>query len=61
MALRAWAAQTPPWDSTPRKTRLAHAIIHISGFGRFWACTVLFTIAWAAFLTFAIVLLMRAA
>jgi uncharacterized MAPEG superfamily protein len=40
--------------------RLAHAIIHISGFGRFWARTVLFTIAWAAFLTFAIVLLMRA-
>jgi uncharacterized MAPEG superfamily protein len=37
--------------------RLAHAVIHISGFGRFWARTVAFTVAWLAFMTFAIVLL----
>jgi uncharacterized MAPEG superfamily protein len=37
--------------------RLAHAVIHISGFGQFKARTVLFTIAWVAFLTFAIALL----
>lgn len=37
--------------------RLVHAIVHISGFGQFKARTVLFTIAWIAFLTYAIVLL----
>lgn len=41
--------------------RLAHAVIHISGFGRFWARTVAFTVAWAAFITYAVVLLRHAA
>ena len=40
--------------------RLAHALIHLSGFGRFMARTVAFTVAWAAFITFAVVLLLRA-
>jgi uncharacterized MAPEG superfamily protein len=29
--------------------RLAHAVVHVSGFGQFRARTVLFAIAWAAF------------
>jgi uncharacterized MAPEG superfamily protein len=37
--------------------RAAHAVIHISGFSRFRARTVLFTVAWVAFVTFAIELL----
>ena len=37
--------------------RVAHAVIHISGFGRFNARTVVFTVAWAAFVTFAVVVL----
>jgi len=40
--------------------RLAHAVIHISGFGLFVARTVIFTVAWLAFITFAVVLLLRA-
>jgi uncharacterized MAPEG superfamily protein len=40
--------------------RLAHAVVHISGFGRFWARTALFTIGWIAFLVFAIVVLTHA-
>ena len=40
--------------------RAAHAVIHISGFGHFFARTMLFTIAWIAFITYAIVVLMRA-
>ena len=40
--------------------RLAHAIVHVSGFGKFKARTVLFSIAWAAFIVYAVVLLMRA-
>lgn len=40
--------------------RTAHAVIHISGFGLFMARTVLFTIAWIAFITFAIELLRQA-
>ena len=40
--------------------RVAHAVIHISGFGRFSARTVAFTVAWAAFATFAMVVLLRA-
>lgn len=39
--------------------RLAHAVVHISGFGRFFARTMLFTVGWIAFITFAVVLLMR--
>jgi uncharacterized MAPEG superfamily protein len=40
--------------------RLAHAVLHISGFGLFFARTVIFTVAWLAFITFAVVLLLRA-
>lgn len=40
--------------------RLAHAVFHISGFGLFMARTVAFTVAWVAFITFALVLLQRA-
>ena len=39
--------------------RLTHAVIHISGFGRFMARTVAFTVAWLAFITFSMVLLLR--
>ena len=39
--------------------RLAHAVVHISGFGLFKTRTVLFTIAWIAFITFAVVLLVK--
>jgi uncharacterized MAPEG superfamily protein len=37
--------------------RLAHALIHISGFSLFLARTVAFTVAWVAFMTFAVELL----
>jgi len=37
--------------------RLAHAVVHISGFGLFKARTLLFTIAWIAFIVYAVVLL----
>ena len=37
--------------------RLAHAIVHISGTGLLKARTILFTIAWIAFITYAIVVL----
>jgi uncharacterized MAPEG superfamily protein len=40
--------------------RVAQAVIHISGFGRFMARTVAFTLAWVAFITFAVVVLLRA-
>jgi uncharacterized MAPEG superfamily protein len=40
--------------------RLAHAVIHISGFGLLFARTVIFTVAWLAFITFAVVLLLSA-
>ena len=40
--------------------RLAHAIIHTSGFGRLLARTVAFTVAWFAFVVFSAVLLQRA-
>ena len=40
--------------------RLTHALIHLSGFGRFMARTMAFTVAWAAFITFAAVVLLRA-
>jgi len=39
--------------------RAAHAVVHITGFSLFRARTVLFTIAWVAFLTFAIELLRK--
>ena len=34
--------------------RAAHAVVHISGFSLFRARTVLFTVAWIAFITFAV-------
>ncbi len=37
--------------------RLVHVVLHISGFGLFFARTVIFTVAWLAFITFAVVLL----
>ena len=37
--------------------RAAHALIHISGFSLFKARTVAFTVAWIAFMTFAVELL----
>lgn len=40
--------------------RVAQAVIHISGFGRLMARTVAFTLAWVAFITFAVVVLLRA-
>lgn len=40
--------------------RLAHAVIHISGFGLLMARTLAFTVAWLAFMVFAVVLLQRA-
>ena len=39
--------------------RAAHAVVHISGFSHFRARTVLFTVGWLAFMTFAIELLRR--
>lgn len=41
-------------------TRLAHAIVHITGFSSFRARTVLFTVAWCAFMTFAVDVLRHA-
>lgn len=38
-------------------TRAAHAVIHISGFSLFMARTVVFTVSWFAFMTFAVELL----
>lgn len=40
--------------------RLAHAVLHISGFSLFRARTVVFTIGWTAFMVFAIEVLRRA-
>ena len=40
--------------------RFAHAIVHITGFSRFRARTVLFTVAWLAFMTFSVELLRQA-
>jgi uncharacterized MAPEG superfamily protein len=37
--------------------RLVHAIVHISGFGLLMARTVAFTVAWVAFMIYAVVLL----
>jgi uncharacterized MAPEG superfamily protein len=37
--------------------RAAHAVIHIGGFSLFMARTVAFTVAWVAFMTFAVELL----
>jgi uncharacterized MAPEG superfamily protein len=40
--------------------RLVHAIVHISGIGLLMARTIAFTVAWIAFITYAVVVLMRA-
>ncbi len=40
--------------------RLVHAVVHITGFSMFRARTVLFTIAWIAFMTYAVVVLRHA-
>jgi uncharacterized MAPEG superfamily protein len=40
--------------------RLAHAIIHISGFGLFRARTLVFSVAWGAFIWFAVAVLRHA-
>jgi len=40
--------------------RLAHAVVHVSGFRHFIARTILFTTAWIAFIVFAVELLRRA-
>jgi uncharacterized MAPEG superfamily protein len=40
--------------------RLAHAAVHISGFGHFRARTVIFTIGWLAFMSYAAILLRHA-
>jgi uncharacterized MAPEG superfamily protein len=40
--------------------RVAHAIIHVSGFGQLMARTVAFTVAWVAFVVFSAALLQRA-
>jgi uncharacterized MAPEG superfamily protein len=40
--------------------RLAHAVVHVSGFGQFRARTLLFTIGWIAFFVYAVALLLRA-
>ena len=40
--------------------RLAHAVVHISGFSLFMARTVIFSVAWGAFMVFAIEVLRRA-
>ena len=39
--------------------RLAHAVVHVSGFGQFRARTLLFTIGWIAFFVYAVALLRR--
>lgn len=40
--------------------RFAHALVHITGFSLFRTRTVLFTVAWLAFMTFAVELLRHA-
>lgn len=40
--------------------RAAHAVAHVSGFSLFYSRTVLFTVAWIAFMAFAIELLRQA-
>ena len=39
--------------------RLAHAVVHVSGFGQFRARTLIFTVGWVAFVVDAIVVLRR--
>ena len=39
--------------------RAVHAVVHVTGFSMFRARTLLFTIAWIAFMTYAVALLMH--
>lgn len=39
--------------------RLGHSIVHVSGFSMLMARTILFTIGWIAFLTYAIIVLLK--
>ena len=39
--------------------RAAHAVVHITGFSLFMARTILFTVGWLAFMTFAVELLRK--
>ena len=39
--------------------RVAHAIVHISGFSMFMARTMIFVVAWGAFVAYAVVVLLR--
>ena len=40
--------------------RLVHALVHLAGIGVLMARTLAFTVAWIAFITYALVVLMRA-
>ena len=40
--------------------RAAHAVVHLTGFSLFMVRTILFTVAWIAFITFAIEVLRKA-
>jgi uncharacterized MAPEG superfamily protein len=40
--------------------RLAHAVVHLTGFSPLRTRTLLFTVGWSAFMTFAVELLLRA-
>ncbi len=42
-------------------SRVAHAVVHISGFSLLRARTLIFTVGWGAFVTFAVEILRRAA
>ncbi len=39
--------------------RVAHAVVHISGFSLFMARTVIFVVAWSAFIVYGIIVLLR--
>ena len=39
--------------------RVAHAIVHISGFSMFMARTMIFVVAWGAFVAYGVVVLLR--
>jgi uncharacterized MAPEG superfamily protein len=51
------SAVTPLCAAIYFYARVAHAVIHVSGFSRFMARTLIFTVAWGAFVTYAIVVL----
>lgn len=49
LALGVSSAVTEACAATYFYARVAHAVIHLTGFGRFMARTVAFTVAWLAF------------